>query len=95
MVTLLLRQCADSVHKVQRLLEVGKGESAGDVMLVHNLPMRPFGELLIEFFQFTALQRRNSSAAGNARFGFKRHIERRSSAALNVLERYIFVADRG
>jgi hypothetical protein len=42
------------------LFEIGKGESAGDVVLVYDLPG---WKLFLQAGQFSALQRRDISAA--------------------------------
>ena len=43
----------------------------GDVVLIYNLPVGPVGQLFMNFSQLLAFERRDSSAAWNARLGGK------------------------
>lgn len=63
MMALLLGELADSVDEVERLAEIGEGEDARDVMRVDDAPVR---DLLGEFFEFFAGERRDATAAGDA-----------------------------
>src|SRR5947207_2504555 len=68
MVSLFLRQCADAIHEIQRLLEIGETEGAGDVVFVDDFPVRPLRNLLINLFQFFALERRHTAFAWDTGF---------------------------
>jgi len=72
MVSLFLRQCADAIHEIQRLLEIGETEGAGDVVFVDDFPVRPLRNLLINLFQFFALERRHTALAGHTSFRSER-----------------------
>ena len=62
MMALLLGHSADTIHEIQRLLEVGEGEGASDVVFVDDFPIR---ELVAERVQWLALQRWHTTSAGN------------------------------
>ncbi len=63
MMTLLFGQGAHAIHEVERLLEVGKGESASEVVLVDHAP---FGYDLVQGHELLTLKRRHPTAAGDA-----------------------------
>src|SRR3954468_22987480 len=63
MMALLFRQGSHVVHEIQRLLEVRKLELAVQVMALRDRPLRNF---LVKIFQVLSLERRNSTAAGDA-----------------------------
>ena len=66
MMSLLLGDFPDTVHKSQRGFEIGKSVGAGDMVLVHNFPMREVGQLFVDVGEFFSFERRDASAAGNA-----------------------------
>jgi hypothetical protein len=66
MMALLLGDFADSIHKSQRRLEIGKLEAPDDVMLVDDSPLSGVAQLTMEFGEFGSLERRHAAAAGNA-----------------------------
>src|SRR5580700_8991707 len=63
MMPLLLGQRAYTIHEIERLLKIGKGEGASDVMLFYHTPL---GDDLVERFEFLALERRHAATAGDA-----------------------------
>jgi hypothetical protein len=65
MMTLLFRDCADAIHEIQGLLEVGEPEVAAETMLVAD---RPFRYLCEESSEFRSLEPGGVSATGNAGF---------------------------
>ena len=65
MMTLLLRDCADAIHEIQGLLEVGEPEVAAQTMLVDD---RPFRYLCVKSSEFRSPERGGVSATGNAGF---------------------------
>ena len=65
MMALLLRDRTYAIDEVERLLEIGKLECAGDVVLVDDVPV---GELMAKRVKFRAVKRRSASAAGCAGF---------------------------
>ena len=69
MMSLRLGQFAYAIHEIQRLLEIGEGEQASDVVLVDHLPL---GHLLMQRVEFGALERRHAAATGNAGFAGER-----------------------
>jgi hypothetical protein len=66
MVALLLGEISDAVDEGQGGFEVGKLESANDVMLVDDAPLGEIGELLMDLSESGAAEGGNSSSAGNA-----------------------------
>src|SRR5277367_2948147 len=94
MVTLLLRQFANPVHKSERGFEVGELKSADDVMLVDDFPLRRIRQLLIDFSKRLPLQRRNSPSTGYAIAIGQHFMHSKTSVPLRNLERYIFVRNR-
>jgi hypothetical protein len=65
MMSLLLGDGADTIHKIERLLEIGEAELTLEVMLFHDIPL---GNLIVKWFQLFAFQRRNASPARSAEF---------------------------
>jgi hypothetical protein len=65
MMALFLSQRAHAVHEVERILEVGKSESASDVVLVDHSPL---GDDFVQRVEFLALERWHSAPAGNTFF---------------------------
>jgi hypothetical protein len=63
MMTLLLSQRSYAIHKIQRLLEIGKLKFAVNVVLVRD---RPLGHTLIQLLQFFPFEWGSSSLAGDA-----------------------------
>ena len=63
MMSLFFSECSHPVDKLQRLLEVGKGEGASDVVLLDHAPL---GNLLVQRLELFALERRHAAGAGNA-----------------------------
>src|SRR5271157_1470178 len=78
MMALLLGQIADSIHESQSGLKVSKLVSAHEVMLVDDIPLRRFRQLLMNFREFVSLQRRNTAAAGDASSVCKREVTHRA-----------------
>src|SRR5690348_5815761 len=68
---LLLGHASDSIDKIQGLLEIRKGECTSDVMLVHYLPVRPFGELSVQVSKLFSFERRHSPTAWHTSFAGK------------------------
>src|SRR5215204_5948845 len=64
MMTLIFGHLAHPVHEVQRLPEVSEAELPLQVMFLHHYPT---GNLLAQFLQFSAFERRNVAAARRAR----------------------------
>jgi len=69
MMSLGLGHFAHPIHKIQRLLEIGKSECARNMMLVDHLPLR---HLLMQGFQFFSFEWRVTASAGNAGLAGKR-----------------------
>ena len=65
MVALVFGDLAHTIHKVERLLEVGKAELTLDVMLLGDGPV---GDAPVKLFQFFSVKWRHASAAGHAVF---------------------------
>jgi hypothetical protein len=65
MMALLLGESAHAIYEIERLLEVGKGEGARDVVLVDHAPL---GNSFVERVEFFARERRNAATAWNALF---------------------------
>src|SRR5215467_2000038 len=63
MMPLLFGQCTHSIHKVERLLKVGKSKGSGDVVLVDHFPVR---KLMAEIVKFLAFERGSPSPTRNA-----------------------------
>jgi hypothetical protein len=63
MVPLFFRQCSHAIYELQCLGEVGKFVLACDVVLVDHIPLR---HNLVQVLEIFSLERRRSSAAGNA-----------------------------
>jgi len=62
MMALFFGDGAYAVHKIQSLFEVWKTKFTGDVMLIDHLPI---GKLMAESVELFALERRDTSFAGN------------------------------
>jgi len=69
MVPLLFGDGSDPIHKVERLYEIGEGESSGDVVLVDSFPVSEIGELRVDFGEFLSLEGWNAAAARYAGSG--------------------------
>jgi hypothetical protein len=82
MVPLLLSDISYSINKIQSLLEIMKGEGTSNVMFVHDLPVRPFRQLLVQVSKFFPFEWRHATAARHASFAGKfRHKSRLPSYA--------------
>ena len=66
MMALLFGDGSGFVDEVEGGLEVGKGEDAGDVVLVDDVPV---GELMAEAVELLAMERGYATTAGDAGFG--------------------------
>lgn len=65
MMSLLFGERANPIYKVERLFEIGELEFAAKVMFRGD---RPCGNAPVEFLEFLAFERRNTSAARYAVF---------------------------
>ena len=65
MVPLLFGDSADAVHKIERLLEVGKTVFAVEMMFVDNAPA---GNTIVQSLKFSAGERWHSATTGYALF---------------------------
>lgn len=66
MMALLLGNSTHFIDESQSRLEIGKFESADEMMLINNLPSRGIGQLLMDLVQFFPLERRDTAAARDA-----------------------------
>ena len=62
MMPLLFGQSAQAIHEIERLLEIGKGERASDVVLVDHAPV---GDDFVQRLEVLAFERRHAAAAGD------------------------------
>jgi hypothetical protein len=65
MVSLLLGNRPDPIHKIESFLKIWKLEGATEVVLIDNLPVRHLGR---EIVKLTGFERRHIAFAGNAGF---------------------------
>ena len=65
MMTLIFSDLADSIHKIERLFEVGKAEFAVDVMLIGYRPLR---DTSVDALQLFSMKWRHAASAGNTVF---------------------------
>lgn len=56
MMALLLGNSTHRIDESQSRLEIGKFESADEMMLINNLPSRGIGQLLMDLVQFFPLE---------------------------------------
>ena len=65
MMALIFRDLSDSIHKIERLFEIGKTERTVDVMLICD---RPLGNIPVKILQFFSTKWRHATPAGHAIF---------------------------
>src|SRR5580704_5389592 len=63
MMTLFFGERSYAIHEIERLLEVGEGEGASDVVLVDHAPPR---NNFVQRLEFLALERRHAATARDA-----------------------------
>ncbi len=66
MMSLIFRDFAHAIHESQSRLKIGKLEGAHQVMFVDDIPQRRLSQLLMNFRKLVSLERRYTTAAGNA-----------------------------
>ena len=69
MMSLLFGERADAIHEGQSLVEIRKGKRTNNVVLIDHVPMCPLRNLFVNFGEFFAFERRDSTAAWDTGFG--------------------------
>ena len=65
MMALVFGDLTDSIHKIERLFEIGKAELTVDVVLIGHGPL---GNTCVQVFQFFPTKWRYATSAGHAIF---------------------------